>query len=77
VKPKIYVRGNGLLHTLLGVPSFRFLEGHPKLGASWEGFVIEEILQLVGERNAYFGATHAGAELDVLLLVGGSRSESR
>jgi uncharacterized protein len=71
--PKIYIRDSGLLHALLGVPSFRLLEGHPKLGASWEGFVIEEILQLVGERNAYFWATQSGAELDVLLLVGGSR----
>lgn len=71
--PKIYIRDTGLLHALLGVPSFRLLEGHPKLGASWEGFVIEEILQLVGERNAYFWATQSGAELDLLLLVGGSR----
>jgi uncharacterized protein len=71
--PKIYIRDTGLLHALLGVPSFRLLEGHPKLGASWEGFVIEEILQLVGERSAYFWATQSGAELDVLLLVGGSR----
>jgi predicted AAA+ superfamily ATPase len=71
--PKIYIRDTGLLHALLGVPSFRFLEGHPKLGASWEGFVIEEILQLFGERRAYFWATQSGAELDVLLLVGGSR----
>lgn len=61
------------MHSLLGVPSFRFLEGHPKLGASWEGFVIEEILSLVGERNAYFWGTQSGAELDLLLFAGGAR----
>ena len=71
--PKIYIRDTGLLHALLGVPSFRFLEGHPKLGASWEGFVIEELLQLVGERSAYFWATQSGAELDLLLFLDGSR----
>ena len=71
--PKVYIRDTGLLHALLGVPSFRFLEGHPKLGASWEGFVIEELLQLVGERRAYFWATQSGAELDLLLLLDGAR----
>ena len=71
--PKIYLRDTGLLHTLLGVPSFRFLQGHPKLGASWEGFVTEEVLPWVGERNAYFWATQSGAELDLLLLVDGRR----
>jgi hypothetical protein len=57
----------------LGIPSFRALEGHPKLGASWEGFVVEEVIRAVGERNAYFWATQAGAELDLLLMVGGQR----
>lgn len=71
--PKIYIRDSGLLHALLGVTSFRFLEGHPKLGASWEGFVVEEILQWVGERNAHFWATQSGAELDLLLTAGGAR----
>jgi predicted AAA+ superfamily ATPase len=71
--PKVYIRDTGLLHSLLGIPSFRFLEGNPKLGASWEGFVIEEILSLVGERNAYFWGTQSGAELDLLLFVGGAR----
>src|SRR5262249_38440009 len=61
------------LHALLDVPSFPSLEGHPKVGASWEGFVIEEILQLAGERHAYFWATQSGAELDVLLMAGGAR----
>jgi predicted AAA+ superfamily ATPase len=71
--PKIYLRDSGLVHALLGVPSARALEGHPKLGASWEGFVVEEILRAVGERNAYFWATQSGAELDLLLMLRGKR----
>jgi uncharacterized protein len=71
--PKIYLRDTGLLHALLGVPSFRFLQGHPRLGASWEGFALEEILHTVGERNAFFWATQSGAELDLLVLRGGKR----
>jgi uncharacterized protein len=70
--PKVYIRDSGLLHALLGVPSFAFLQGHPKLGASWEGFVVDEILTLAGERNAHFWATQSGAELDLLLFAGGS-----
>ena len=71
--PKVYLRDSGLLHSLLGIPSFRALEGHPKLGASWEGFLVEEILSVVGERHAYFWATQGGAELDLLLTAGGRR----
>jgi hypothetical protein len=71
--PKVYLRDSGLLHALLGVPSFRALEGHPKLGASWEGFVIEEVLHAVGERNAFFWSTQAGAELDLLVMLNGKR----
>lgn len=71
--PKVYVRDSGLVHTLLGLSTFAALEGHPKLGASWEGFVLEEILRITGERDAYFWATPAGAELDVLVFVGGRR----
>ncbi len=71
--PKVYLRDSGLLHALLGVPSFRALEGHPKLGASWEGFAVEEIIHVAGERNVYFWATQAGAELDLLLTLGGQR----
>jgi hypothetical protein len=69
--PKVYIRDTGLLHTLLGVDSFRALEGHPKLGASWEGFVVEEVIRQVGERNAHFWATQSGAELDLLVNVRG------
>ncbi len=71
--PKLYVRDSGLLHTLLGIHDLAALRGHPKLGASWEGFVVEEILGVAGERNAFFWATQSGAELDLLLLLGSRR----
>jgi uncharacterized protein len=71
--PKVYLRDPGVLHALLGIPSFRALEGHPKIGASWEGFVVEEVVQAAGERNCYFWATQSGAELDVLVMAGGKR----
>ena len=71
--PKVYLRDTGLLHEFLGLDSFARLEGHPKLGASWEGFVIGEVLQITGERNAYFWATHGGHELDLFLLWRGMR----
>ena len=71
--PKVYLRDSGLLHELLGVESFARLEGHPKLGASWEGFVIEEVLRVTGERQAYFWGTHSGNELDLLVFVNGRR----
>jgi len=71
--PKVYVRDSGILHELLGVGSFAELEGHPKLGASWEGFVIEEILRVTGDRQAYFWGTYSGNELDVFLLWRGRR----
>ena len=68
--PKVYVRDSGLVHTLLGLDSFRALEGNPKLGASWEGFVVEEVVRMAGEQNCYFWATQSGAELDLLVLSG-------
>jgi uncharacterized protein len=71
--PKVYVRDSGLLHTLLGVASRADLEGHPKSGASWEGFVLEQAIAVVGERNAYFWGTQAGAELDLVILAGSRR----
>lgn len=71
--PKVYVRDSGLLHALLGMPSRAALEGHPKVGASWEGFVLEQAIRAVGERNAYYWATQSGAELDLLVLAGGRR----
>ena len=71
--PKVYLRDSGLLHALLGVPSFAALEGHPKLGASWEGFALEEVLRATGDREAYFWNTQGGAELDLLVFVQGQR----
>ena len=71
--PKIYLRDTGILHALLGFKTFAALESHPKLGASWEGFVIEQIILAAGERNAYYWATQSGAELDLLLFLDGKR----
>jgi predicted AAA+ superfamily ATPase len=71
--PKVYVRDSGLLHALLGIPNRAVLEGHPKVGASWEGFVLEEAIRAVGERNAFYWRTQAGTELDLLAFVGGRR----
>lgn len=68
--PKLYVRDSGLLHALLGIDSFDALESHPKLGASWEGFVIDQILTTTGDRDAYYWATQSGAEIDLLLMRG-------
>ncbi|MDD2710519.1 MAG: ATP-binding protein [Verrucomicrobiae bacterium] len=66
--PKIYIRDSGLLHCLLRQASFADLEAHPKLGASWEGFALEQVLSVTGDRDAYFWATHGGAELDLLVI---------
>lgn len=71
--PKVYVRDCGLLHTLLGVTTPAALEGHPKLGASWEGFALEQVVTRVGERNVWYWATHAGAELDLFAQFNGRR----
>jgi hypothetical protein len=71
--PKVYIRDSGLLHALLGVPDAPALQGHPKLGASWEGYGLEQILSVCSPRDAYFWGTHAGAELDLLLMHRGRR----
>lgn len=71
--PKVYVRDSGLLHTLLVIADRRALELHPKVGASWEGFAIEQVLRAVRPDEAYFWATHQGAELDLLLFKHGRR----
>lgn len=71
--PKIYIRDSGILHALLGIANAEGLQSHPKLGASWEGFCLEQILSLAGDRAAYFWATHSGAELDLLLFHEGRR----
>ncbi|RKX42091.1 MAG: hypothetical protein DRP64_10380 [Verrucomicrobia bacterium] len=71
--PKIYLRDSGLLHRFLGVESMSDLRSHPRYGASWEGFALEQILIRFGDRDAYFWATQRGAELDLLLLRKGKR----
>jgi predicted AAA+ superfamily ATPase len=71
--PKVYFRDVGLLHHFLGIGTTAELLLHPRCGASWEGFVIEEVLRCVRPDAQYFWATHAGAELDLLLFVGGKR----
>jgi uncharacterized protein len=71
--PKVYVRDSGLLHALLGIGNQRDLEGHPKVGGSWEGFVIEQLLARQAHSAAYYWRTQAGAELDLLLFVGNRR----
>jgi len=68
--PKIYVRDSGLLHELLGVSSDKGLLSHPKVGASWEGFVIEQVLMMEPHDEAFFWATHQGAEIDLILRQG-------
>jgi predicted AAA+ superfamily ATPase len=69
----VYLRDSGLLHSLLGVASFAALEAHPKLGASWEGFALEEVLRVTGDREAYFWRTQGVAELDLLVFLHGAR----
>jgi uncharacterized protein len=71
--PKIYLRDSGLLHTLLGIRTRKDLLTHPKLGASWEGWVIEQLLRTFNVHQAYFWATHQGAEFDLLIMQGTRR----
>ncbi len=71
--PKLYFRDTGLLHALLGIDDFDALLAHPRSGASWEGFVVEQVLRVAQPDEAYFWATHNGAELDLLLFKGGRR----
>ncbi len=68
--PKIYFRDSGLLHQLLGIDQERALMMHPRLGASWEGFVIEQVLANEAHDDAWFWATHQGAEIDLILRRG-------
>lgn len=71
--PKVYIRDTGLLHALLDLERMDELESHPKLGASWEGFALEQILAWAGGREAYFWGTHGGAELNLCLMSGSRR----
>ncbi|TAK52082.1 MAG: ATP-binding protein [Gammaproteobacteria bacterium] len=68
--PKVMVRDSGLLHALLGIETEKALLSHPRHGSSWEGFVIEQILASEPHDEAYFWATHQGAEIDLLLRRG-------
>ncbi len=71
--PKIYVRDSGLLHLLLGIQNEKDFQNHPKRGASWEGYVIEELFKQFQPDDAYFWATHNQAELDLLFLKNGRK----
>ncbi len=71
--PKLYVRDSGLLHQLLGIRSEKELLNHPKQGASWEGYVVEEVIRSVEPDEVYFWATHNGAEIDLVLLKDGKK----
>ncbi len=69
--PKVYVRDTGLLHQLLGIGSTKALLHHPKLGASWEGYVIEEVIRSLDVDDVHFWATHNGAEIDLIVRMHG------
>ncbi len=73
--PKVYIKDSGLLHSLLNLSTLRDLEGHPKLGASWEGFVMQQIIRRLGAKDeeCFFWATYAGAELDLFVVRGRQR----
>lgn len=71
--PKIYFRDTGLLHALMDVRSQAQLATHPRAGASWEGFALEQVLRLARPDQAFFWATHQGAELDLLMFRGSRR----
>lgn len=70
--PKVYLTDSGLLHTLLNLRTFRDLEGHPKVGASWEGFVLEQVIRRLSAKreDCFFWATHGGAEVDFVVVRG-------
>ena len=73
--PKVYLEDTGVLHSLLNLPTLHDLEGHPKMGASWEGFVIQQIIRRLGAypEECFFWATHGGAELDLFVTRGRQR----
>lgn len=71
--PKIYLRDSGIFHSLLTLPDKKVLWAHPKIGASWEGFMLEQILRLSGTADAYFWSTYSGAEMDLILTAKGKR----
>lgn len=72
--PKLYFRDSGIFHRLQGIASWSELQTHPKLGASWEGFALEEVLRTAEPDEAYFWAVHSGSELDLMMIRGGRRT---
>ena len=73
--PKVYSADSGLLHALLNLHDMVDLEGHPKVGASWEGFAVDSVIRQLGARaeECFFWGTHSGAELDLLFVRGRRR----
>lgn len=71
--PKIYIRDTGIFHCLQDIPDKYTIMANPKLGASWEGFMLEEILRHFSPADAYFWATHSGVELDLMFAIRGKR----
>jgi predicted AAA+ superfamily ATPase len=71
--PKLYFRDSGLLHYLLGIRTEKDLYDHPKIGASWEGYAIEEIIKAISPDETFYWATQSGAELDLLMIKDGRR----
>ena len=71
--PKIYFRDSGLLHNLLSLIDINTLLGHPRVGASWEGFALEQFLNIVKPSEAFFWSTHSGAEIDLFFQYRGGR----
>ncbi len=71
--PKIYFRDSGILHSLLNIPDMYSLQGHPRLGASWEGFALEQIIRMNKLEETYFWNTHSGVEIDLFFIRKGLR----
>jgi predicted AAA+ superfamily ATPase len=71
--PRLYIRDSGLVHELLGIGSAEALAGHPVVGASWEGFALEQVLAKLPKTDAWFWGTQGGAELDLFIQAGGRR----
>ncbi len=73
--PKVYIADSGMLHSLLGIHTRAELDRHPKIGASWEGFLLNQVAQRlrIPQRDCYFWGTHGGAELDLLVVRGHTR----
>jgi len=73
--PKVYISDSGILHALLGLGASREIESHPKVGASWEGFALDQVISRIEAmpQECFFWATHSGAELDLLVSRGSRR----